>query len=162
MFLCSRLLLFQHQVLSRLTGIQMYYWLAGGEKEEHWGTFMKTKKRRQSRWKGGSISEEMWSFTLCFEVSSSRILSVSDKTSVARLFLCPDLLCFLCVLRPDLMCFLSLIDCLQRDTLSTKPGQEDGLENRNKDIIANYYKLENWNLDCSSKLHELLLTRRWW
>ena len=79
------------------------------------GTFRdiyENQKECGRRWEEGSISEEMWSFTLCFEVSSSRILSVSDKTSVARLFLCPDLLCFLCVLRPDLMCFLSLIDCL--------------------------------------------------
>ena len=82
------------------------------------GTFRdiyENQKECGRRWEEGnysSISEELWSFTLCFEVSLSRILSVSDKTSVARLFLCPDLLCFLCVLRPDLMCFLSLIDCL--------------------------------------------------
>ena len=42
------------------------------------------------------------------------------------------------------MCFLSLIDCLQRDTLSTQPGQEvDWLEEEKTEIrIYKYGEIE--------------------
>ena len=71
----------------------------------------------------------------------------------------------------EVMCFLSLIDCLQRGTLSTKPGQEPTTGNRNgsfslssktqlEDCCFRGIRVTNWRWRQESRWWVLKLTNR--